>query len=406
MKFYVLLVAFFFAAMTSYAQENKGYYVTNGDVRINGYFKSDNFSNPKDIEFRKDDSESFEKLELQAIKEYGINNRCRVIKKTVEVDRSRSSSVKFYSNFKDPDWQKATLFLNVVVDGDASLYSGVFNGENKFFYEIKSKQIRLNQLVFKKYFFNNNNVKENIAYKQDLYNNVRCDDSDINYNSLSYTESSLKKVFVVYNECYKGDYAVYENKVASKVVLSVSGYAGPTLNMLSTKTQGGSGDDSGFGLNIGAEVVVLTSSGNLGGFLRLEYAILASELETITPSASTDRLEEESKLDVSYFSIILGPRYYFNEKKSNKGFFLDAGFGMGFASGELVKTRYGTGEYFVGSITKYDLAHNFYLSAGFGYALSDKMGVEVRYDTPREVVDYNSNYKFSKLGMNFKYRFL
>ncbi|WP_417354942.1 outer membrane beta-barrel protein [Flavobacterium sp.] len=403
MKFYVLLVAFFFATVTSYSQENKGYYVTNGDVRINGYFKSDNFSNPNDIEFRKDDSESFEKLELQTIKEYGINNHSRVIKKTVEVDRSRSSSVKFYSNFKDPDWQKETLFLNMIVDGDASLYSCVYNGENKFFYEINSKQIRLNQLVFKKYVFNNNDIKENTTYKQDLYNNARCDDSNINFSSLNYAENSLKKVFVAYNECHTGNYAVYENKGASKIEFSVSGYAGATFNMLATKTQGGSSDDSCLGFNIGAEVAVIMPSSNLGGFFRLEYAML-SELKTITPSANTHRLEEESKLDVSYFSIVLGPRYYFNKNK--KGFFIDAGFGMGFASGDLVKTQYGTGEYFVGSLKKYDLAHNFYLSVGFGYALSDKMGVEVRYDTPREVVDYNSNYKFSKLGLNFKYTFL
>ncbi|MEE1898899.1 hypothetical protein V1389_11155 [Flavobacterium rakeshii] len=405
MKFYVLLVAFFFATITSYAQENKGYYVTNGDVRINGYFKSDNFSNPTDLEFKKDNSDTFEKLELQAIKEYGVDNQYRMIKKKVLVDKSKSSSVKYYSNFKDPDWEKETLFLNVVVDGDASLYSCVYNGENKFFYQVDSKQIKLNQLVFKKYVFNNSDIKENNTYKQDLSNNIKCDDSGINFGSLSYTENALKKVFVAYNKCKGSDYAVYENKGATKIEFYLSAYAGATLNMLATKTEGGSANDNALGFTIGAEAAIVMQSSNLGGFLRLDYT-KSSELKTITPDAKTSRLEEESKLDVSCFSVLVGPRYYFNEGLNKKGFYLDAGFGMGFASGELVTTQYGTGEYYVGSTKTYDLAHNFYLSVGFGYALSDKMGVEVRYDTPREVVDYNSNYKFSKLGMNFKYTFL
>ncbi|WP_417351806.1 hypothetical protein [Flavobacterium alkalisoli] len=405
MRFFSLL-AIFLIAVVSYGQDIKGYYITNSDTRIDVYFKPTDFAKTDKIQIRQNETGEYQSLPFLTAKEYGISDQFKFIKRTVKVDKSRSDSQRYYSTFKEAELEKTELFLNVLVEGDASLYSGYFNEEKKYFYSIDSKKIKITQLVHKMYLYGNE-VKENKEYQQTLYNEVNCGDSSVNFGTLSYKESSLKKVFEAYNSCKSSQYKVYDNKGSLKIELLVSGYAGPTMNMLATKTQGGSGNDSSIGFNLGAEAVIVMPAGNLGGFFRLEYA-MATELETITPFANTNRLVEQSVLNASFFSAVLGPRYFLSENKNKKGFFIDAGFGMSFAFGDLTKNQLATnaqGEYYTASTQTYNLAHNFYLTAGFGYALSENMGLEVRYDTPREVVDYNSNYKFSKLGLNFKYTF-
>lgn len=407
MKFFSLFMVYFIAVLSTYAQDQKGYYITDSGSRVDVYFKPTDFTKPESLEIRKTETEEYHPLLISTIKEYGIEDQFKLVNKTVKADKSRSSSSRYYSNFKEPDWEKTELFLNVLVEGDASLYSGIFNGEKKYFYSVDSKGIKLSQLVYKVYLYGNQ-IKENNDYLQTLYNEVRCSENNqVNFEALSYSESSLKKVFETYNECNGSQYKTYDNKGSLKIEMHVSGYAGASMNMLSAKTDGGSDSNSSLGFNIGGEIMIVMPTSKLGGFLRMEYAN-ATEIKTLTPFANTDRLVEESVLNAGFLNIVLGPRYFISKNKNKKGLFIDAAFGMNFAFGDLIKNQLATntaGEHYIASSKTYSLAHNFYISTGVGYAISEKLGIEVRYDTPREVVDYNSNYKYSRLGLNFKYTF-
>ncbi|WP_417366332.1 hypothetical protein [Flavobacterium beibuense] len=407
MRCYVLLAAFFFASLFSYAQDNKGYYVTNNDVRVEGYFKSDNFSNPDNLEFKKNTSDNFDQLELQALKEYGVDGQYRMVKMAVKVDKSMSSSVRMYSNYKEPDWQKETLFLNVIVDGDASLYSCVYNGENKFFYQVKSKQIGLNQLVYKKYVFNNSGVKENTAYQQDLYNNVNCEGANINFGSVSYTESSLKRVFETYNKCLGSDYAVYENKGASKLTVSFSAFAGGSFSIFKYNGKEVAGDsDSKLGVNVGTEVEFVMSHTKLGGFARLEYTNV-SDGKLVNGVSYTNRITEVTTLDANFLNFTVGPRFYLNELKNKKGLYFDGGVGMSFAFGDMIGTQYTQVNNVPSEVLReeFSLTSTLFLSAGAGYSINEKLGIDVRYDFPKDLTDKVADYKFSRFALNFKYTF-
>src|SRR5690606_26114883 len=132
------------------------------------------------------------------VKEYGIEGRYKFKTHTVKVDLSQSVSLNTYSTVKEPKWEKRTIFLNVISEGEATLYSAYVGEEMKYFYSLKSRDAEPLQLVYKKY-YNGQVVRENNSFRQELFANVNCDLKSGSFENLRYEEKALTSIIDKYN---------------------------------------------------------------------------------------------------------------------------------------------------------------------------------------------------------------
>ncbi|NOJ76422.1 hypothetical protein [Empedobacter stercoris] len=115
----------------------QGYIIDNNNQRQDVLIKNiDWLNNPKSIEYKNDETSKIEIATINQIKEFGINNRSKYVKADVKIDRS-SEELSNISNIQEPEFKEETLFLKVLIEGEASLYDYVDYNLKRFFYKKK-----------------------------------------------------------------------------------------------------------------------------------------------------------------------------------------------------------------------------------------------------------------------------
>lgn len=401
MRFYTLLTVLFFT-LFSYSQDKKGYYIDNAGNRIDGYFKASDFSDAENLEFRNTPEGNYKHLMSLEIKEYGIGDQLKFVKQKVKIDVSRSSSSRYYSKNKEPQLEEKNIFLNVIVEGEATLYSYLLNDESKFFYNVKSKDSKIHHLVHKKYESGNGTILVNNAYMQELSYNVKCAGDTKDFSSLSYTENSLKTVFKAYNECLNSTQIVYENKEKIKGEFKYVVFAGASNNFFAMDVEGGQDNDTSLGINLGGEVSYITPYSYFAFFVRADYSTVDVKTRAVTDYS--DRVYYEGTYNGGAISLTLGSRFYFAKKVTPQGLFADAGIGVSMFTGKVQQNSYTTVNFqpMPASQMALDSATDIFFNVGLGYTINSKFGVDLRYETPRGMADFSS-FKYSKLALNFRY---
>lgn len=402
------IITLFLVLMTtylSYGQEETlpGYYITGSDERVNGYFQQGDFYNAGSLMFKADSASEFTKLPVDYVKEYGIGDQFRFKKHYVKVDISQSQSVRKYSQNRDPHWVLESLFLNYIVEGDASLFSYNYNGETKYFYLLKSENNVPQQLVYKKY-IRGSQVLENSAYRQELFIKLKCNGQNIVGSRLTYSRSSLKNAITKYNECNGGEQTIYDNKGSDVITAHLAVYVGANMSTLKVESEDGSDSVSDINPGVGAEFSLLFPSKKWGVFARLEFEKFNEEGEIVRDlgfQQNADRYE----IDATFASLSFGPRYFFTEK-----IFADIGVGFNLGLGNLYERRYGIVEGNDPVLTferDFNLGMHLYAGAGLGYIINDKFSVMVNYAFNRNTIskDINTDIKNSKLSLNVRYSF-
>ena len=402
MKFITVLAALLLS-FSHYAQKQdyKGYYVTDTGVKKEGYFKFGDFSNPDVLEFKISESGEYSKIETYNLKEYGIYDQYKYEKHDVKVDIIKALGDKSYA--KDPEWEIKTMFLSCILEGDASLYAGTVNGEKRFFYSVLSKDIEPTQLVYRRY-VDNNKLKENNAFRQELFNFVRCQNDSGEDFKVSYSENSLKKIITRFNDCQGVSQKEYSNKGGEKFMVKYSLGAGATLNSLKLDADGNTDTDNAVGFSISGEIVVVPPSSTLAAFLRLEYNNVNAKV--MAPVDFNERMLNEGEIKGGFFSVLLGPRIYLGKEKHKKGLFLDAGPGIAFSTGEFIASRYSfvDGEPILTGDSEDASSVEVFLGLGIGYAITKNAGFDLRYETPKKLIE-SGEYKLGKASLNLRYTF-
>jgi len=190
-------------AISSFGQISyeKGYFINNENQRIDCFIKNyDRDNNPTKFKYKLTDSDEPKNGDILSVKEFGIVGISKFIRITTKIDRS----TKIYSNVsdsKDPTWSVEQLFLKVLLEGKASLYSYTETDDKLFFYSLNDTLIE--QLVRKEYKVNNTNeIKTNNIFRLQLWENVKCSDAEVSsVEKLSYTQRELENYFINYNSC-------------------------------------------------------------------------------------------------------------------------------------------------------------------------------------------------------------
>src|SRR5690606_7705833 len=198
--FLSFLFLFCFAFGTAQINYEAAYYINNSGETINGFIKNEGWNNnPSEIEFKKNNTAEGELLKISAVSEFGIKNKFKYIRAVVAIDRS-SDDNNYLPSTKAPNLQEENLFLKVLIEGDANLYVYTVNNLLRFFYN--TNKIPTEQLIYKRYKAYPTVIGKNEQYKQQLYNNLKCETINIGMvNKLEYRQSEMVRYFKTYNKC-------------------------------------------------------------------------------------------------------------------------------------------------------------------------------------------------------------
>jgi len=409
----VLSSAFFLLTFICQAQigYEKGYFINNKGITVNCLIKNlDWRDNPKSFNYKLSQDDTDVKTEsLATVSEFGIENFSKFKRFTVNIEYS-SNDVKTMTTAKNPEWKLETLFLEELVSGEATLYMYSNKNFTKYFYETKSAPVE--QLVRIKYLTEGIFIQENNFYKQQLFNNVRCEKTpDKDFNKISYEKSDLVRHFMKFNSCSETPTkdltsGVYRESYSLKV------FTGVYQADLSIT-------DPNIFYNVGTDLSkTIVKVGIEGEYILPFYKnklslFVAPSYQKFSTSKSYDKsdgnivpatIHNTVTIDYASVEIPIGVRYYFFLNKKSK-IYLNAALVLDIPTSSSIKFENSNNAF--NAKHAFEIATTSSFAVGVGYTYK-KFSAELRMYTPKELLDQEVNWsaEYQATGLNIAYKFL
>lgn len=384
----VLFISMQFAS----AQLTDAYYLSSGE-RISGkIYPSDLESlNRPNATIKWYEGEAFRVLEVKNIDEIGLGTDTKFKKFTVQIDDVDLYNVRV-GDIR-PTYVQQTLFLTVLVEGEASLYQYQSGKGHKFFYR-KGADAIPKQLTYRKFKRKaDGDVEENTTFRNQLQSDVSCpDDPWEKFRKVKYEREGLSKIVESYNLCKGGSGAVsgaFLNEKKSKMLNRFSVFANGKYVMPSVN--GSAEGDAPIAVGGGVEFESITAGRKFGFFLRGEVEKISFEDATniFRFTATQTETVTSFEYDATNLTFMVGARYHTKRAEENHLYF-DAGLGMMFPFGEITGTQ--TQRPVNGPsqpstpIGPFSTDLSLYFSVGAGYQINERWGVQLRYDSTKNLV--------------------
>lgn len=324
----ILLISVSTLAAQAQIKFENGYVINNAGERTECLIRNmDWANNPSSFDYKIGENTETLAGSLENVAEFGIANESTYRRFKVDIDRSSDLTNRLGTN-RNPEFKQETLFLRVLVVGNGTLYQYKEGNLLRFFYSVDESAVK--QLVFKVYLLSNEKSARNDAYKQQLWNEMKCEAlSQKDAENLEYTQGDLVKYFVKYNTCTgSGEITVTQPQRRDVYHLSVR----PGIAYYSVSTTYVSGGntltadlESKPSFRIGLELeCVLSFNRNKWAFV-VEPTYLSYSGEKVVSrvvglATFTDTLKVDSKL----IEMPVGMRHYFF-MKDNSRLFVNAG---------------------------------------------------------------------------------
>lgn len=316
-----ILWVILFTCSISFAQTEflKGSYMTINGSEVTCYILNEEWNEPPDaITYKKELTGEPITLAVKAISSFRIDGITSYVKSRTNIDMSPDRTDNL-NNVKVPDWERRTMMLKTLVEGNASLYSYENEGLKRYFYSTEGSTSKIEQLVYKRYIDKTTVIviAHNNFFKQQLVNAFfSCQAIDKNeILNLSYDERTLMKIFEKYNSCKNESFESFEQekvnveiKLKAKAGISSTSYE---LVVVSVPTFGGD-----FGTKSGArfevEVEALPFKNRSWGF----FGGLAKDPDykksIMRPTSSEFLPDQEITIDYGAIEMPIGVRHYAN----------------------------------------------------------------------------------------------
>ena len=208
-----IIVLIFIPYAHSQKEFKKGYIITPDFKRIDGIIANygREHSSNKYV-FTKSSKDSIFYLSPDSIREFGIDGGPRFIMADIliEVSDNKVENINDSTEFT-LKWIKRKAFIQELFAGSlANLYYYNYNNIDKYYLQIK--QGKLIPLIYKSYIYSSNNnsidhrLIENNAYKQTLFNLLKCKNGSKPKKNVDYTRKSLIDFLQKYHECNDANY--------------------------------------------------------------------------------------------------------------------------------------------------------------------------------------------------------
>jgi len=389
MRANLLIPVFLLTSSYGFGQINfeNGYFIDNDNHKITCLIKNSDWRNsPMEFEYKPKDKDASKKADVTNVKEFGIYGYSKFIRAEVQIDRS-PMELSSLSNSRNPIWSTEKLFLKVILEGKASLYS--YNEKNfeRFFYSLNNAPIK--QLIFKEYIYSDNNLSKNNEFRQQLWNTLKCEEADIkSMQYLSYTLSDLKAYFKKYNECSGSPIIVYSTK-KGKDFFNLGINPGINYSAMTISNSAIDNDvdltSTGFRLGIESEFIM--------PFNKNKWGII------FEPTFQTFKGKEGiADVNLKFIEFPLGLRHYFYLNQ-NARIFLNAYYITSFSLNFNSSLNYSL------SSLKISPRDSYALGGGIDYK---RLSAEIRYYTNRDLVsDYSMFHTdYSRISFMFGYKIL
>lgn len=196
--FFTLLISSIAIGQINY---EPGYFISNDGQKTDCLIRNINWRNtPSEFKYILNENDTDQKTAvINNIKEFAIINDVTFKKFTLEIDRSPSNT-RNLTHDKNPNLKTETQFLKVLVEGDFNLYE--YNDEDlvRFFVSTGNHE-KVEQLIYKEYFADNNKIGKNNQFRQQLFLLLKSEDlSTKSFEKLKYDRDDISKLFIQYNK--------------------------------------------------------------------------------------------------------------------------------------------------------------------------------------------------------------
>jgi len=387
-------------SIKSYSQivfEN-GYFINESDQKINCLIKNIDWEdNPSKFEYKISQDEPTQKGDIQTIKEFGINGVSKYIRAKVKIDIS-SDELNDLNSEKNPIFREEELFLKVLIEGKASLYLYENRNLTRYFYSANGSFI--NQLVYKRYMINESNVAQNNLFRQQLFNDLKCQGiTSRSVEDIEYGKKDLKKLFSNFNECTNSAYVSYGLKQKNDL-FNLSFRPGLNLGNLVIQNSPASfyntdfGNKLSFRFGIEAEFLLPFKKNKWG--IIIEPTLQSFKLEKTIKSNYDPTIPVfwgglVSNVKYQAIELPLGVRHYFFFNNESQ-IFINVSYVLVFNNNSTIEFRTGSGSL----VSSKDIKSGNAVAVGMGFKYKNRYGIEMRYQTGREIINdyyWSSDYK-------------
>lgn len=399
----IAFISILFFNCYSQIEFEEGYFIGNDGQKINCLIKNKDWRyNPTAFEYKFTQNEISKIVIIDSVMEFATPS-AKYYRYSVDIDRSSELSHNL-STTRHPIFKKETLFLKVLVEGKANLFSYEDTHLTRFFYESDSSTIQ--QLIFKSYKVileeiqsgrRHEMAQENNGYKQQLLklNNFKCENiTPESVARLNYRKKDLVAFFEVYNDCINPERsrpeAVQEDLFNLTARIGRVNSSLSINNDLSGTRDVDFGNSSGFRIGIEAESILPFRKKTWSIFIEPSYQSFTAR-KTIT-YIRTSVLSRQTEVTANYKSIEfpVGTRYYLFLNSDSK-LFLNAVlvFNNPIESSSVTAERKDILDLVIRTRPNF--------AFGFGYNFKDKLFVEMRRGFRRTILSdhkyWNSSYK-------------
>jgi hypothetical protein len=398
----LLLIALLFSGTFSSAQISfkPGFFIENSGSRVDCIIKDTGSAQTPDLfKYKLNESGDILTVNSSDIIEIEVFNRFKYLKRTVDLDRSKTTSnISSLDENSQPNFNKENLLLKVLVEGEASLYK--FEEGNVLKYFLKVGDAEITQLVYKR-FRTAGGVGTNDEFKKQLYDSLKCEDlAPKKFQRIDYYQSDITDLVISYNECKNESYINYSG-MGGKGIFKLNLRPGINFSKLDSKNSFGNLEldfDNETSFRIGTELEYISPINNYKWSIFVEptYQQYQTEYEVNTRPDSAFPDFVTGTVDYSSIELPIGLRHYLHLNENSK-LFLNAGYMLDFVLKEDVD--------FENSAVDFVIESKGNLFFGFGYKFQNKYSVEFRFNTPKTTTGESSSWKtdYSTTSIIFGY---
>jgi len=226
-RIFILILLLIGTCLFGQISYEKGYTIDVNGNRQECLIKNMDWkNNPSEFLYKINPDDEPLKAFPETIKEFGVYGTSKYVSYLVKIDTA-VADLNNLTYEKNPTLADERLFLKVLVEGAATLYT--YNDGNllRFFYSTSDTVPQ--QLIYKEYLKEDGTYGVNYRFRQQLCTDLKCaflKTSDV--EKLSYYSSPLIKYFSKYNDCMGLESTDYKNR-EKKDIIDLSVIAGVNL---------------------------------------------------------------------------------------------------------------------------------------------------------------------------------
>ncbi|MUP41645.1 hypothetical protein [Christiangramia aestuarii] len=196
-KFSIFIAILFCSFAHAQLEFEKGYFINNSGETTECLIKNMDWNlNPDEFEYKISGNSQVETAKASDVREFKVGDFYYVGDYAkIEISSTKSGNL---DQKRSPDFEEKNVFLRLLVNGEIDLLEYKTSSKSVFFYRKGDDEIE--PLIYKKYLVNRK-ILENQRFRQQISNELTCENLNFQIQNIYYTRSDLMSYFTKLNNC-------------------------------------------------------------------------------------------------------------------------------------------------------------------------------------------------------------